>query len=142
MKNKKEAAVSSGRIQKRIQPFRDISFFRADKAFALELLHAFRTRTEKKTEIIPFPELSKVLSWWKIRKDERFDILFALQKAGFLKIVAGHGVILEKQNSKSEEMLSRLVGSNSCPKVQFLRGGEKVCQTQNCAACGECARME
>ena len=90
------AAVSSRQTQKGSQAFIDISFPTANKPFHLDILHALHTRARKKNKIIPFPEAFRILSWWKIRKEERFDVLGDLQQAGFLRLVMGHGIILEK----------------------------------------------
>jgi len=72
------------------------SVFKGNKTETSKFLHALRTRTYSKHRIIPFPEVSRVLSWWRIRKEARDDILFALQEEGYLKIVNYRGVILEE----------------------------------------------
>lgn len=70
--------------------------FAGNKTETSKFLNALRTRTYAKNKIIPFPEISRVLSWWRIKKDERDDILYSLQQEGYLKVVPFRGVILEE----------------------------------------------
>lgn len=46
--------------------------------------------------IVSFPEVSRVLSWWRIRKHERDVLLYDLQQEGYLKIIPYHGIMLKE----------------------------------------------
>jgi hypothetical protein len=75
------------------------TLFTAYKDERSKYLHALRTRTYAKNKIISFPEVNRVLGWYKIRKAERDELLYGLQQDGYLKIVPYHGVILEEGQS-------------------------------------------
>jgi len=87
-------AITSGQTSNGVTKCKTV--FGANKTETLKFLNALGSRTYNKNGIIPFPEISRVLSWWRIRKEERDDILYNLQQEGYLKVVPFRGVILEE----------------------------------------------
>lgn len=53
-------------------------------------------RSFKKNGLIPFHEVSRILSYWRIRKYQRDELLHALEKSGKIRIVNYEGIILQK----------------------------------------------
>jgi hypothetical protein len=97
---KKEAGAQNARTQRGTQTSNKQIVLVGNKDVRSKFLHALRNRTYQKNRIIPFPEISRILSWWRIRKEERDDILFELQEQGYLKIVPFHGVILREEGKE------------------------------------------
>jgi hypothetical protein len=65
-----------------------------------KFLHALKTRAYNRNGIVSFPEVSRVSSWWGIRKHERDMLLYDLQQEGYLKIIPYHGIMLEGQGQR------------------------------------------
>ncbi len=61
-----------------------------------KFLRALRTRTfcQGKTRIISFKEAGRVLSYYRVTKEEMHELLFEWQREGLVKIVPFHGVVL------------------------------------------------
>lgn len=70
--------------------------FSANQDVRYKFLKALRTRTYAKNKIISFKEAGRVLSWYRVGKDDMHDLLYELQQAGYLKVVPDHGIILEE----------------------------------------------
>lgn len=69
-----------------------------DKSAPIELLQVLRTRTYHKGRIIPFNEVERIWSWFRIRKDERDRLIFELQQEGILRVVPYQGIILQLED--------------------------------------------
>ena len=63
-----------------------------DESKFLQVLERHNTN-----QIIPFPELFSIFSWYHINKDEARRVLYDLEKKGVLKIVPFHGIRLLRQ---------------------------------------------
>lgn len=92
--NREEPPACYGQISE-VSVSNNETVLEANEAVIPKLLHALRTRAHSKNNIIPFPEVSRIMSWWRITKKERDTILYILKQKGILKIVAFHGIILE-----------------------------------------------
>ena len=68
----------------------------ANEGVRSKLTRALKDRTYNKNGIIPFPEVSRVWSWWRVSKEERDELLYELQQDGYLRIIPYHGVRLEE----------------------------------------------
>ncbi len=64
----------------------------ANKDVRRIFLQALRTRAYSKNKIIPFPEVKRILSWWRVQKQERDELLYDLKDEGFLEIIPFHGI--------------------------------------------------
>lgn len=73
-----------------------MSYSRPVSNIELRLIHALRTRAFRKKKLISFPEVERVLSYWRFRKFQRDELLHSLEEAGQIRIISFQGIILEE----------------------------------------------
>ncbi|NJD54405.1 MAG: hypothetical protein FIB07_16270 [Candidatus Methanoperedens sp.] len=71
----------------------------ANKDVRRFFLQALRTRAYSKNKIISFPEVKRILSWWRVQKQERDELLYDLRDEGFLEIIPFHGIRIKPAES-------------------------------------------
>jgi hypothetical protein len=55
-------------------------------------------KTQRGRKIVPFPEVFQELCRsFSIKKDEAWELLFILRDFGFVELVRGHGIRINKQ---------------------------------------------
>jgi hypothetical protein len=87
----REAPVTSGHDSKQgglVTPVKD-------EPGNKTLLGVIQRRAYKRGEIIPFPEISRILSWYRIRRTERETFLYDWKEAGLIEVVPFHGIIIK-----------------------------------------------
>lgn len=59
-----------------------------------KLLNTLRFRTLKEKELVTFPEVSRVFSFWRIRRYQRNALLHSLEQRGKIRIIDYKGIIV------------------------------------------------
>ncbi len=59
-----------------------------------KFLIALKTRAFKRNGIIPFPEVSRVLSWYRFGKKDQDILLYEFERLELIEVVPYHGIRL------------------------------------------------
>lgn len=68
-----------------------------------KFLNALETRAFRRGDIISFPEVRRVLSWYRFRKENLEDLFNEFKRLGLIEIVPYHGIRLLKDYREKVE---------------------------------------
>jgi|GEM_PF-5691458 len=73
----------------------------AIKPYYLKILDSLENRAVRRGTIIPFPEVARVLSWFRFRRRDMHTVLPAMREAGLIEIIPFHGVRLVRKGAEA-----------------------------------------
>jgi hypothetical protein len=75
----------------------------ANKTQRHKILLALETRGIWRNSILPFPEVKRVLSWFRLGKETRDELLHDLRERGIIEIIPYHGIKILKKSCQEGE---------------------------------------